>query len=169
VAKQSPLFEVLPALLLPIAGNGKGRWLDVDKATKLVKGSDAADRRGIYVFCSIGHGGRLVPWYVGKATKGFAQEVLTSHKLAKLHEAVGRAGSKPLCLYLIALPPNPGKPNSTAITRLETYLIQQCSLLNSDLLNKQNANVYVHRIKGVMNSPPGQPTKAARAIRDMLE
>jgi hypothetical protein len=112
--------------------------------------------------------GKTIPWYVGKATRGFGQEVFTDRNCRLYAEALDLAGRGTPVIYFVVLPSGArGPTNLRAIGRLEDLLIRDCGGQNSRLRNRQNVSIYKHVISGVMNSGQGKPSQAAKVVRTL--
>jgi hypothetical protein len=128
---------------------------------------------GCYVFV-LKHGETYMPWYVGKATKSFEQEVLTPDKLRKYERVIRARNGRPY-LYLIARRTqnqdrlsNGGK--HLDISRLEKMLIDMALRRNSDLVNVSETKFLRNlSITGLFNSPPGGLSKSDRELQKVFK
>jgi hypothetical protein len=72
--ENSPIFQILGTRLEVSTIPDVSRVVDSGPARKLSKGLECGSRLGCYIFAVV-KGGRSKAWYVGKATKDFAQKV----------------------------------------------------------------------------------------------
>lgn len=129
------LFEVLGPFWIPTQRRRLARTVTSAEARLFWAAHAAvAKRRGCYVF-AIRSRGRLVPLYVGRATRSFRQEVLAPHKLAKLQLALVDHPDATPCVLLVAAPRRSGAPNKAHLVELERFLIESAAEVNPGLLN----------------------------------
>ena len=147
----------------------KGFWKEVEAADKANEG--LADASGCYIF-GIRAGRGAKPWYVGQAKTAFRKECFASHKLVHYNEILLKRKGTPI-LFLLARKTPRGVFARTLrereANRLENLLIDYCLQANSDLLNIRGAAFLKEVIvPGLLNSPPGQPSKEAQFLRGLL-
>ena len=131
-------------------------------------GRKVAGRTGCYAF-ALRAGKGFMPYYVGKATKGFKQEVFTDHKLKKYHEVLVKGSKGTPVLFFVVHPVQQGKDNARVIGDLEKFLIQALVAKNpEDQVNKQNAAPRPWSIKGVLGGPRGKPSNQAIDFRSCM-
>lgn len=120
------------------------------------------DNVGVYVF-GLQHGRGITPWYVGKATVSFQQEVFTPHKLHHYQVALAmqRRGT-PVLLFVRER--RRGTSLSETIGAVEKQLIRFAKMKNPELLNTRDVGAINWRIRGYINSGRGTPSVAARAL-----
>lgn len=131
---------------------------------------------GCYVF-ALGSGPVPVPWYVGKAERqSFRQECLTVDKVGKFNSVLeGRKRGRPY-LYLYARTTNgtkafsrPSRSKHHDVRYLERMLITFALDRNAFLINKQETAMLRNIVvPGLMNSPPGQLSAAAKELQSVL-
>lgn len=123
---------------------------------------------GVYVF-GIRAGGAISPFYVGRATKSFAQEVFSPDKLNKYHSGLReyRRGA-PVWFFVCHPSTKKGKPSVSHIKALEKLLIQQCALVNPDLINVHHKALPKWGISGVVRSKTKKPSKSAKELRETV-
>lgn len=123
---------------------------------------------GCYVF-GIRAGKGMTPLYVGKATKGFAQEAFTADKLNKYHTGLSqyKKGS-PILFFLCPPSSKKGKTNLKEIKALERLLIQQGSLANPHLINVHHNKIPKWGISGVLRSSTKKPSVDAKKFRKFM-
>lgn len=126
-----------------------------------------ARERGCYVFAMKNKG--LVPWYVGRATKSFKQEVFSIDKLNKYNNALAKTKKGRPVLFFVAAPKKQGAPNVRHISKLERYLIRVAADANPDLLNVHGTKRDSWSVVGVLRSGQGKPGKPAIALRRSLK
>ena len=114
-------FEVAGPFPIPYDAPKTGTSKHIAVAHAKSFWDDAATRRlqsatGCYVF-ALKTGPGFSPWYVGKATKGFGQEVFTDHKLRIYNEVVfaGRKGTP--VLFFVVRPGRRARPERSRSTR----------------------------------------------------
>jgi hypothetical protein len=110
------------------------------------------ERRGCYVFAIRNTGLRAA--YVGKATRGFGQEVFAHDKLQKFNSALHTwPHGTPVLLFVLA----PERVRSAAlITGVEESLICWAKRAWPELLNKHHAGPDGWDISGVTAAHPGR-------------
>jgi len=125
-------------------------------------------RAGCYVFC-LSRGEKHTPYYVGKATKGFAREVFTPHKLNHFNTILAEHKGWPT-LFLVVLPKGKVQVPFRKIDRLEQFLITRGVVVNPDLANQKGAKrIPRWSIHGVLRSNAGQPSAAAKSLKQMFD
>lgn len=159
-------FTVEGPFTIPRSMINKHPVIDSQYTSKFWKGAAHAlkRRRGCYVFMTRAGQG-YTPWYVGKATCGFRQEIFTPQKLLKYNTALAIANFGTPVLFFVVLRQAQGAPNVNAISEAERFLIGQAKAKNPRLLNKTNVKQQAWRINGVVYSSPGQPSQAAKRFR----
>jgi hypothetical protein len=163
----SPTFHVSNKKLeVPIMSDAT-RIIDVKMARKALKESPLGSRIGCYIF-AVAKGKRHEPWYVGKATKSFGQEVFNDSNCRKYCEALGLAKTgKPVVLF-VTLPQKKGVTNRKAIGKLETMLVEECGGQNPNIRNQRLSRIYRIVIHGVVNAGAGKPPANAVTVRKMM-
>lgn len=136
--ESSPTFQVLSCTFEVPTLPGAPRVIDPKRARSSLSVTADGKRVGCYIF-ALKKGKRLMPWYVGKATKGFAQEVFNGGNCHKYDEALGLAGTGKPVLLLIAAPQKKGAINLKAIDKLETMLVEECGGQNPDIRNQRKS------------------------------
>jgi len=127
-----------------------------------------APKQGVYVF-AIRAGRGFTPWYVGRATKGFGQEVFTPHKREHFNDALRKVRKGNPVLFLVARPGSRNKVPFAEIVDMETQLTQDALLENPDLRNIQNTkNLPRWAIAGLIRTDPGRPTTPTMQFGKML-
>ncbi len=129
---------------------------------------EMAGKQGCYIFALQAAKG-FTPWYVGKATKTFKQEVFHSEKLKKYNKLLwdGKKGS-PVMVF-VALPGNLKKIPVGVINDMEKFLIQSTVLKNENALNTHHTkNLPEWSIKGVLRSGQGKPSVQSRKFKTMM-
>jgi hypothetical protein len=126
-----------------------------------------ASQQGCYVFALAASRG-YVPWYVGKATKTFEQEVFHSHKLVYYNDVIfkGRKG-KPV-MFCVARAGSRTKIPAKQIDEVETFLIQAAKFKNPELSNKQKAAMPKWGIRGVVRGGSGKAPANATKFKKMM-
>jgi len=131
-------------------------------------GAALAKSAGCYVF-GVRAGKGITPLYVGKATKGFAQETFAADKLNKYHHGLSQYKRGTPVLFFLSPPTSKkGKTNLKHITALEKVLIQQGALANPHLINVHYRKIPKWGINGVLRSTTKNPSKHAKAFRDFM-
>lgn len=167
------VFDPAGPIEVPVSVRPGGKSIspdDIEAFWATPGGKKVADRSGCYVFARRAGKGYM-PYYVGKATKTFRQEVFTDHKLRKYHEVLteGRKGTP--VLFFVLHPVQKGRDNTKAIGDLEKFLIQALVAANPDgHKNKQNTAPRPWSIRGVLGADRGRgkPRKDAVALRTCM-
>lgn len=81
---------------------------------------EIAERVGCCVF-GMRAGGGIIPYYVGKATKGFAKECFTPHKIAKYNTCLSDYRRGAPVMFFVVHPIRRGCANCTHIADLERF------------------------------------------------
>lgn len=124
--------------------------------------------KGCYLF-AIKAGKGLTPFYVGKATKSYAQEVLTDHKRGIFNEVLADYGKGSPVLILISLNKRKGKTPSRVISDVEKYLTTLAYRANSELKNIKNIpKSQPWKIPGVMHTGKGNTKEPVKALKRCL-
>jgi hypothetical protein len=127
---------------------------------------DLKSERGCYIFAL--RKKSTVPFYIGKATKNFGQEVFTSHKIEKFNDVLHSNTFGNPVFYFIIHPPQRGKTNGKAIDEIETYLIQSALIVNDELRNVQKATLPSWTIRNIITKSPGRPKKEELQFAKMM-
>jgi len=140
-----------------------------DIAFRDILAGSAVGKAGCYIFARrTGRG--VVPLYVGRSWSSIGRQCIQQRTLRALeHDIQENRGT--LVLFLLTLDrQGRGATNKKAISRLETWLIEQAIGMNTDLLNKQGTRRSEPplRIPGILNSGQGRPSEAARALEKAL-
>ena len=153
---------------MPVYQGKAGRTVTGDQASEFwARHAAYAERRGCYIF-GIRTGGGITALYVGKATKGFKQEVFQPHKLTKYHQGLADYVKGTPVLIFLTSPPSKGAINVKEIGELEEFLIQTAVSKNPDLLNVRGTKRADWSITGILRSGVGKPSKAARTLKQAL-
>ena len=123
-------------------------------------------RVGCYVFGFRRSGGSYMPWYVGKATKSFAQECFQSHKLVKYGIALNKNRKGTPFLLLLCHKKGRGKTNGKAINALELDLINEAFQVNENVTNERKSRKPKYVLRGL--NDPGGPSSALKAYKQMM-
>ena len=144
---------------IAFSSNGSAKRITTQNASDFWSRDEVAGlklKQGCYVFCKRAGRG-FVPWYVGKAGKGFKQEVFTDHKLKHYNDALFQGNRGTPVLFFIAPFNNVKKVHSGELSHMEKELIQYAVRRNPELRNVQNTNNMPQwSIKGVIRSAPGR-------------
>ena len=125
-------------------------------------------KQGCYVF-AIRAGKGFTPWYVGRASKGFEQEIFAPHKLGHYNRALFRGSKGTPVMFFVAPQGSKKKVNTKALEQMEKELIQFALKRNPHICNVQGTkNLPQWSIKGVVRSSPGKPDAASRSFRTMM-
>jgi len=149
----------------PIDMSLTGRFINKDSRIEFWKSEDAkglVDRKGCYIF-GLRHYNKIKPWYVGKATKGFAKECMTDHKLNKYHEVLHDHSGAPVFFFL-AEERTKGPTNSKAIGALEKKLIADAFQINSEIMNVIGVKPLPYQISGI-----GKVGKRPKPLNEYLK
>jgi hypothetical protein len=150
--------------------NGSGKFIDAVHVKSFWNKPAAkaiAAKQGCYVFALRAAKG-FCPWYVGKATRSFAQEALHTHQLNHYNAVLfdGRKGTP--VLYFVAPSDNLKKVPEDVCDEIETYLIQSSLAENPEIRNQQKTKIPDWTIKGVIRQGQGKPTKAEQAFKKTM-
>ncbi len=147
-----------------------GRFVDEGEAKEdfAEKAGDYKNRIGVYVF-GVHRKGGAVPWYVGKTTRGFIDEIFSSNNVKKYNKVLIESG-KPV-VFLIVHPKlgrGRGVPATKQIGEIEDFFVKLCYEKNKALLNKQLIpKVTRWVVKGVIGTP-GRAGKTAERFKKMV-
>jgi hypothetical protein len=163
-AKQPVHFKVLGPYRLRVSKQKFGRCIEEATFKDFwLNHSGLAKQKGCYVFTMSKR-----PFYVGKATKNFRQEVFNLKNVNTYQSVLRSVHGKP-CLYMVVLSDHKGKTPSSIISQVEKLLIGLAHEANPDLKNVHHKNKedrFV--IGGVYNSGRGKRPKEAKAFRSVL-
>lgn len=161
-------FKVRGPFAVPVEALGAGRVIADDLGPFWDEAAEIADARGCYVF-AMRAGQGIVPWYVGKATKSFRQEVFADHKVAKKYTRVLAQYLKGTpVVFFVVHPAGKGAVNRSMIGAIESYLISVAWNKNEELLNIQLLPEYDWSIHGVIRSGKGHPSSDAKQLSACL-
>lgn len=146
-----------------------------DRGSKHITGEDGRDffdaldelrdRRGCYLFAIRNRGLRAA--YVGKATKGFGQEVFATDKLQKFNTALHEWPHGTPVLLFVLTPPR--VYSASLITDVEEYLIRSAKRAWPELLNKQLARDDDWDISGVTAPHAGRRSAPETDLARLLK
>jgi hypothetical protein len=125
-------------------------------------------QRGCYIF-GIRAAKGWTPGYVGKATRGFKQEVFSPHKLTRYQQFLADYLKGSPIIFCVVGPSQKGAPNVLRIKELEDFLIQIAVVANPDLLNVKGTKAEQWGIAGVLRGGKGKPILAAKQFRKLLK
>ena len=162
-------FTVKGPFAIPVKSTrGGARRIDAEGLPDFWEDAEpSADRPGCYVF-AMRAGKGFTPYYIGKATKSFAGECFTSHKVIKYNEALASYRKGRPVLFFVVHPIQKGALNKKVISKIEGFLIQLGVARNPDLLNIQNTRQDKWAIAGVVRGRRGKPSTAAQAFKKMM-
>ena len=149
-----------------------GAWvLDTDSFWDQDKNSaNLQDKTGVYVFAVCPSGSqRYIPYYVGKATKSFGQEVFHPDKILKYHKAFYKFAKRSAHLFFVVSPTKKGPVNARHIKQIEDDFIDIGYLVNPDIENKQGTKQPNWSISGVIRSKAKKKSAGAKAFSEMFE
>ena len=161
-------FDVFGGFPISGAGVDFEFWQSVDKER-----SGLSRACGCYIF-AIRNGNNVMAWYVGKTEKQTFRARMSSRahrsRLKRLSEEYGE-----LQIVLLAALTNTGRfmqPRENGcpdIDFLEKMLIGMALRKNAKLSNIAITRMLNNMsVPGVLNSRPGQPTRAARVLKNAL-
>jgi hypothetical protein len=141
---------------------------DVDETAPGVSQAYAEIKQkyGCYVFATR-WGDNFRPWYVGKTTRTFAEEIFEPHKIGKLDQISDYLTNYSLWVLLVAPRTGRGRKSWSATDEIETYLIHAAAAVNPDLLNLRKLPKKAWQIVGVTKREKGN-RPAAVTLRNML-
>lgn len=139
-------------------------WEEDKRCSKL------RDKTGVYVFgiCPSGSP-RYIPFYVGKATKSFGQEVFQPDKIVKYHTAFYKFAKRSAALFFVVSPNKTGPVNAKHIKQIEDDFIEVGFLVNPEIENKQGVNQPNWSITGVIRSAAKKKSSDAKAFSEMFK
>lgn len=170
--KEQITFEIYK---LPIPSKRDKRTKFVEKGEFLIqlKKEKIDKAKGCYIF-ALQNGKNITPWYVGKATKTFGQEVMSIDKRYK-YEICFNKHKGTSYLFLITLKTKTdryakGQQHGRIITWLEDILIYQAFLRNRELINdKKTSFIRKVIIPGFLSSGnKGNSKSVAKDLKKML-
>jgi hypothetical protein len=125
--------------------------------------------KGVYVFAvKPPKTDACVPWYVGKASKTFGQEVFTDRNQLKYNRALARYRSGAAVLFLVVHPSGKGKTNRKHIGEIEDHFINQGFTVNRDIENDRGIKRPAWAIGGVVRGTTRKASSSARAFSRMF-
>lgn len=123
--------------------------------------------RGVYIYAIQTSEGATIPVYVGKATKGFAQECFNHSNKNKYLNGLSKYREGTAVIFFIVHQSKRGHPNHKAIGKIEQRLIQLAEIRNPDLKNDHH-RVKGWSIEGIIGNKRGHQTRPATALRMAL-
>lgn len=158
-------FEVFGPVSVPIQKMRKGRIVDRGALNDFWKSAtEVASQTGCYVFGMSSAGG-LMPWYVGKATKGFQQECFTPHKENHYNcSLTDYARGRPVMFFIVAK----SRACQKFIDDVETFLIQMGVDRNPRLRNDRKTQPPRWLIQGVIRGEVRRTPKRAQSFKRMM-
>ena len=126
------------------------------------------EKQGCYIF-ALKAGRGYSPWYIGKATKNFKQEVFALHKIKLYNKLLwdGKKGTP--VMFFVMMPGNLKKISTPVINNMEKFLIQSAVLKNPNVLNSHNTkNLPKWSIKGVVRGKKGKPSEKSLTFKSMM-
>ena len=155
---------------LAVESGHYGRCLDENLEEKFwsqPRAKSVKAKIGCYIFTL-----STKPYYVGKATKSFGQEVFNLKNLNTYRDVVTRFVGKP-SMYFISHARPAGRKGATptrVIAQLEKLLIGLAHEANPSIRNNHHLNKEDRfHISGVYNSGQGKPSAAAAKVRKLLK
>ncbi len=127
---------------------------------------DLENQRGCYVFALRKRS--IVPYYVGKASLSFSQEIFTPHKIEKYNDVLHSHTFGNPVLYFVSHPLQKGKTNEKAIDEIETYLIQSALIVNPEIRNIQKKRLPTWTIRNVIKQARGKSKASEISFTQML-
>lgn len=161
-------FIVSGPFIVPTTKLKNGRMIAKENINEFwLENKEFENAIGCYVF-AFRAGKGIKPIYIGKATKGFKQEIFTEHKKNKYHEGFALQGKGTPVMYFVYLEKSQGKPNNRAIDEVETYLIQSAMVANPEILNDRKTAVSQWSVDGIVRSRPGKSGNASSSLKKCL-
>jgi len=168
---QTTALETFGPVKIPFVGVGKMKHIRDEHIAEFWGQAIARDmvkKQGCYVFALQASKG-FVPWYVGKASKTFKQEIFTDHKIKKYNQLLWEGKKGTPVMFFVALPANLRKVPVKVINDMEKFLIQSAVLKNEDVLNTHNTkNLPEWSIKGVVRASKGKPSAKSQVFKTMM-
>jgi|SRR5271165_1599385 len=162
------LFRVVGPLKVHRSHKSGGRIITDEDARQFWEAyGKYATHRGCYVFAR--HAGQgYTPGYVGKATKGFRQEIFAPDKLNKYHQFLMQRKKGAPIFFLVLAPVRKGKANGRQIAKVEKYLINLGVTANPNLINQHYTKLERWGIRGLIRGGKGKVAKGIGDFRQML-
>ncbi len=129
---------------------------------------EISERCGCYIF-AIRSGNGFTPWYVGKATKRFAQESFGHHKLTHYNHCLADVVSGTPVMFFVVDSRSGNGTNVQHVDEVEKFLIESALRVNPDLLNIKKTKGSQWRIEGIVRGKPGGVSLAAKTVKRMLK
>lgn len=167
-------FKVLGPIVIPCQHKGGGWALfDSKKAQNQFWKKDQHLRnlkngRGVYIYAIRTSEGATTPIYLGKATKGFAQECFNPANQTKYMNGLSKYREGTAVMFFIVHQSKRRQPNCKAIGEIEKRLIQLAEIKNPDLKNKQHRINGKWSIEGIVGNKRGHRTHPAKVLRNVL-
>ncbi len=131
---------------------------------------ELSSRTGVYVFAiKPPRASTFTPYYVGKATKGFAQEVFTSDKLVKYYNVLSQFRSGYPVLFFLVAPMNAGPVNKRAISAVEKHFTKLGKLVNPNIENVHGIKLPNWSVGGLIRSSTRKASRSAKEFAAMFE
>lgn len=159
-------FEVKGPIDMPVTKNKAARTIESYNINEFwEKYSEYENRKGCYVFGFKAPKG-YKPVYVGKATRGFAQEIFTHSKLVKYQRALANQIKGKPVFFFVCENIKRGAINRREIDALETFLIQCGKIVNVSILNERKTKENSWSIDGVVGG--GWPSCSAKEFKKIM-
>lgn len=159
-------YSIFGPYNIPIQSKPSGRRIS-EFDTFWNKANELRKKCGCYVF-AMSSSRNLIPYYVGKTTKGFEKECFSSHKMEKYNEALSEYKKGQPVMFFVVHPIRKGKLNEREIGGIEDFLIQLSVARNDGLLNIKGAKQPTWSISHVIRGRKGKPSKATQKFKKML-
>ncbi len=125
-------------------------------------------KKGCYIFALRASKG-FMPWYIGKTTKMFKDEVLNPYQLKKYNEVLFDDHKGTPVMFFVYSKNVKGRISKKTIDELETFLIQTASSKNGAMVNKtKKTDVPEWGIQGVANYGKGKPNNESRQLKKLI-
>ncbi|MCA9279289.1 MAG: hypothetical protein H6815_08310 [Phycisphaeraceae bacterium] len=125
-------------------------------------------KQGCYIF-AMRAGKGFKPWYVGKAGKGFGQEIFSHHKLEIYNSAIFKSSRGTPVVFFVTPMGNHRKVPQNELKHMEKELTLYALDKNPRLCNVQNTkNLPRWTIRGVIRSGKGRASRPSIQFKKMM-
>lgn len=107
---------------------------------------DVKKKKGVYIF-ALTWKGSFMPYYVGKASKNYGQEIFGPQKLVKYNYSILKSHGNAVFFFVV----QQGTRNDNLNRKVEIFLTAMCYKRNPHIQNIQNKKEDKWFIKGVLN------------------
>jgi len=145
----------------------KGTAFDTDHLWSDSEAGHLKKSLGCYIL-AVKVGKSVLPFYVGLTRASFGREIFNGSNLRKYHAALGSGKKYRVLLFLIEHPERKKASETQFIGEVEDFFIATAFARNPALKNSKGRPQPKWRVPHVTAPAKGKPTKAARALREVM-